>query len=328
MNANKNNLSRNKFKNLEKIIIYKLLIKFILIIISFQFLINKKEKEIKIAICTIGKKENLYVKEYIDYYIKLGVDKIFIYDDNDLNSEKIEDCIDNKYQGYIKIYQNKKDKLFYNQSEAFTNCYQNIKEKFDWVLMIDMDEYLYIKKDELKSYLLKPIFNKCDFIKFHWVHPTDNNHLYYENKSLFERFKPPYKKSIFIKSIIRGNISNLKYLVHSPYISPIRNISCNNMGKIIKNDNINYEYIDKINIGKAYIIHFNYKSTEEFIKKYKRGYSNWFGGRINGFLRLKIDNYFSDNEITNEKINYMEKELKINLSKYKNILKKSLNQNY
>ena len=96
------------------------------------------------------------------------------------------------------------------------------------------------------------------------------------------------------------------------------------MGKIIKNDNIDYEYIDKINIGKAYIIHFNYKSTEEFIKKYKRGYSNWFGERINGFLRLKIDNYFSDNEITNEKINYMEKELKINLNKYKNILKKSL----
>ena len=322
MNTNKNNLSRNKFKNLEKIIIYKLLIKFILIIISFQFLINKKEKEIKIAICTIGKKENLYVKEYIDYYIKLGVDKIFIYDDNDLNSEKIADCIDNKYQGYIKIYQNKKDKLFYNQSEAFTNCYQNIKEIFDWVLMIDMDEYLFINKDELKTYLLKPIFNKCDFIKFHWVHPTDNNHLYYENKSLFERFKPPYKKSIFIKSIIRGNISNLKYLVHSPYISPFRNISCNNVGKIIKNDDINYEYIDKINIDKAFIIHFNYKSTEEFIKKYKRGYSDWFGERIKGFLGLKIDNYFSDNEITNEKINYMEKELKINLSKYKNILKK------
>ena len=53
----------------EKIKKYKLLIKFILIIISFTFLSNKKVKEIKIAICTIGKKENLYVKEYILYFL-------------------------------------------------------------------------------------------------------------------------------------------------------------------------------------------------------------------------------------------------------------------
>ena len=32
----------------------------------------------------MGKNENLYINEFINYYIKLGIDHIFIYDDNDI----------------------------------------------------------------------------------------------------------------------------------------------------------------------------------------------------------------------------------------------------
>ena len=77
-----------------------------------------------------------------------------------------------------------------------------------------------------------------------------------------------------IKSIIRGNITDLRYWIHSPYISPKRNVTCNNVGKKIYYKKMNFELIRKINIEKAYIIHFEFKSTEEFINKIKRGYSN------------------------------------------------------
>jgi hypothetical protein len=169
----------------------------------------------------MGQKENLYVKEFINYYFKLGIDKIFIIDDNDKNTEQISDMIDSKFKHFVKIYKSKKLKLF-NQSKQFTFCYTKNKIKFDWIIMVDMDEYLYIKNDKLKNYLLKPVFKKCDFIKIHRVIANDNNHLHYENMPLFERFKGPYKKDIFIKSIIKGNIPNLKYQVHSPYFSPIK----------------------------------------------------------------------------------------------------------
>jgi hypothetical protein len=215
-----------KFDSKNKIIITLLFL--------FGIIIFHKKIDIKVALCTMGKNENLYVKEFISYYFKLGIDKIFIYDNNDLNSEKISDMIDSQYKEYVKIYQTKNLKIF-NQSQAFTDCYEKYKNKFNWILMVDMDEFLYIKRDKLKKYLLKPVFKKCDFIKFQWVIPTDNNHLYYENKSLFERFKGPYKKSKYIKSIIRGNISRLKYWIHSPIKSPYKNISCNNIGKKIIN---------------------------------------------------------------------------------------------
>ena len=31
---------------------------------------------IKIALCTMGREENLYAKEFVDYYYKLGVDHL------------------------------------------------------------------------------------------------------------------------------------------------------------------------------------------------------------------------------------------------------------
>lgn len=299
-------------KNRNKYNLPKKLIKTIFILFFLLFILSYKNKNIKVALCTMGKQENLYVKEFISYYIRLGIDKILIYDDNDINTEQISDMIEDRYRKYIKIYKPKKLKLF-SQCKQFTDCYAKNKDKYDWLLMIDMDEFLYIKKNSLKNYLLKPVFNKCDFIKFHWIIPNDNNHLYYENKPLLERFKGPYKSSPFVKSIIRGKIKKLKYMVHSPSISPFRNISCNNIGKKINNNKVNIELINNINIKKAFIIHFKFKSTEEYINKIKRGYHGWSKSYI---YQTRIKSYFESNKITKEKIKYFEKELKINLSNY------------
>ena len=139
--------------------------------------------KIKISLCTMGRKENLYVKEFVDYYIKLGIDHIFIYDDNEQNTEKISDVLGSKYKNRVTTYENIKEKIN-SQPEAFTKCYHNNLNKYDWFLMVDMDEYLYIVNNTLKNYLSNKIFNKCDFIKFHWVIPNDNNLLYYDSRPL------------------------------------------------------------------------------------------------------------------------------------------------
>ena len=80
----------------------------------------------------MAKKENLYAKEFIDYYIKLGVDHIFIYDDNDPNTEKISDVINEKYKKYVSIYENIKSTIK-NQTIAFTQCYKNNRNYYDWI---------------------------------------------------------------------------------------------------------------------------------------------------------------------------------------------------
>ena len=176
-----------------------------------------------------------------------------------------------------------------------------------------MDEFLYIVNNTLENYLSSDILDKCDIVKINWAISRDNDLPHYDQRPQFERFKPPYIKSKFIKSVVRGNISDLGYWVHSPRISPTRNITCNSNGERVFYKEINFEIIEPINVDKAFIIHLRFRSTEESINKSKRGFrKNWLPFDL-GY----IGDYFQQNPITLEKINYIEKELKLNLWKYR-----------
>ena len=53
---------------------------FSLILIIFLLLSAniKNNSNYKIVLCTVGKEENKYIQEYIDYYLNYGVNKIYI----------------------------------------------------------------------------------------------------------------------------------------------------------------------------------------------------------------------------------------------------------
>jgi hypothetical protein len=48
---------------------------------------------VKICLCTSGKQENKYIREFVKFYEKMGVDKIFLYDNNNVDGEKFEEVI-------------------------------------------------------------------------------------------------------------------------------------------------------------------------------------------------------------------------------------------
>ena len=308
---------RQKFGFCHKKILLMHLFLIILAIYIIYFFLHKPKK-LKIAICTMAKLENLYIKEFVEYYEKLGIDNIFIYDDNDEGTERIKDVVPKTKKIKVEVFENIKTRIK-KQADAYTECYNNYKKLFDWFLMIDIDEYLKINNNTIRGYLSSPIFDKCDFIKIHWTLPTDNGLVYYDNRTLIERFSGPYRECFHIKSIIRGNIDGLKYWIHSPYKSPYRNVTCNNIGEIQNYTDLNFQSIMKYNIDKAYIKHFQFKSTEEYVKKYKRGYSNW--DWVKPKVHDWINNYFKKNDITKEKIEYFEKEFNISLKHYRKKIK-------
>ena len=254
----------------------------------------------------MGRRENLYIKEFVSYYLTLGVDTLFLYADNIEENEKFINAITPNDSIVIEYYNNYS---ITNQGKAFTHCYSKHKDEYDWIIMIDMDEFLIINNGTLKGYLSDDVFNKCDFIKIHWKMTLDNNLLHYENKSLFERFKEPYLRSHYIKSILRGGINNLKYAIHSPKFSPERNVTCDNTGRIVNYTNLGFQSLRPFNADRAYFLHFYYKSTEEHINKFKRGYRNW----PQTGLYPWIIGYFKDNKLTIEKIEMLEKAFNITL---------------
>ena len=87
--------------------------------------LNSRDKVKKVCLFTPSKYENLYIREFIEYYIKYGVDKIFIYDNNDINGEIIENIILNYIKnGSVEVINYRgKEKA---QLELMNDCYKKI----------------------------------------------------------------------------------------------------------------------------------------------------------------------------------------------------------
>ena len=269
-----------------------------------------------ICICSISKKENLYIREFVEYYFLLGIKKIIIYDNNDIDGEKLEEVISdfiiNKFVEIIDVRG-----LTSIQIPIYNYCYQRNKDIFDWIGFVDIDEYVYIKNNNnINSFIYKKTFSKCELIFLNWLIYNDNDIIKYKNKPLAERFKKA--KTFFNqgKSFVRGGFKNL--LMPSTHIPGINiNYYCNSNGKRIYPKDFFSNQIE--NMPQAYIKHYYTKTVEEFCKKIIKGNAHF---NINhpdyiGSIKDRVRLFFLWNEISEYKINILEKCTGLNLNEYK-----------
>ena len=67
----------NKIRNIKLIIC-----KFFILELFFISIIIINFFKLKVLLCTIGKEENKYIKEFVNHYRKLKIEKIILYDNN------------------------------------------------------------------------------------------------------------------------------------------------------------------------------------------------------------------------------------------------------
>jgi hypothetical protein len=281
--------------------LFKLLI-LILLFIYFKIYIFQKNLIFNkdIALCVIAKNENLYIKEFVEYYKNLGIKKIYLYDNNDINDENFN-IILNKYinSGFITIKNIRgKSKI---QTLAYNHCYRTNVNKYSWFLFLDVDEFLFIKNNRtLKNFLSDDKFLNCNSIFINYNEYGDSDLLKYDDRPIFKRFTKS-RYGICGKSFTRGGIKNAKIGIHKPlYI----NNYCNSDGEseeLYKNKISS----SKIVVNNVEIKHFITKSFEEFYqrlingcplaKKFSKGYYE--------FIEKRIRYYFSLNKITEYKYN-------------------------
>ena len=267
---------------------------------------SSKQKNINICICSIGKKENLYIREFVEYYFSLKIDKLFIYDNNDIDGEnfgeKLNDYIKNKFVEIIDVRG-----LSSIQIPIYNYCYQKNKNLYDWIGFLDFDEYLYIENNEsIKDYFYNNRFNKCQTIFFNWIIYNDNNLIYYDNNSLTKRFTHPTLNYTQGKSFVRGQIDHL--LIPTTMIPGINVFHfCNSNGELIYPKNF-YENIFE-NSPKAYIKHFYTKTAEEFCSKLKKGNAHFHKNHKQYIdsIKNRINFFFQLNKKTKEKENILKK---------------------
>ncbi len=145
------------------IIIIILLISIVLYIITKYALILRKEtfdlilkpKKYTLAIMAIFKNEQDYMEEWLDHHIRQGFEQIYLYS-NDHNLILYPYLLKYKHNVSIIDWTNKQNKgVDTIQRQAYTHCVQNYSNQTQFLLMLDIDEFIVP---------IEPYLKVCDFI--------------------------------------------------------------------------------------------------------------------------------------------------------------------
>lgn len=274
----------------------------------------------KVAVCVIGRQENRYAVEFVEYYKKLGVDKIFIYDNNHGDEEHFEEVLNEYINSELVEVVDWRDKAIC-QLSSYQDCYDKHNSEYDWICFFDFDEYLYIEDGrDIKEFLSSSIYKDFDLIHVNWMIYDDNDLVYYEDKPLNERFTRPKQpfdfhkrymnipENALIKSIVRG-CRDIKW-TDTPH-TPISSLLCCDVNGITVDSNT--WCTPTINHNIAWIKHFQTKSIEEFYtNKVRRGYPD---GNKDVWERCSwLIDYFKVNNITEEKQKYIDENVPSDIS--------------
>lgn len=183
-----------------------------------------------VAICCIACQENAYIREWVEHYKNLGVDKIFLYDNNKSweANEHFEDVINDYIESGFVEKIDRRDIVFADfQAASYNECYELHKNEYDWICFFDCDEFLTLYKfDNIKDFLNQPKFDEFHIVKINWLSYNDNGNIYRTEGKLVDRFPNPSNineeeiiwENRLLKSIVRGGLdtSKMKIGIHTP----------------------------------------------------------------------------------------------------------------
>ncbi len=229
----------------------------------------------KTAVVLFVKDENIYIKEWMAHYTKLGFNHFFIID-NGSETPIISDFTQitksewNSFNDKTQVTFTNITFIKWNMDNAVgsqTRAYMLVKDiakDFDYLLFVDTDEFLVIKShNTIQEYLthIKEKYGKVDGIGIYW-RIYGSNKPYFENRMSIDDYVL-YKKDNHIKSIVNPlKISRFQdphkpNLFNSIYIDENGDNIISPIGKHTSND--------------IYIKHIWTRSMSEFKEKIKRG---------------------------------------------------------
>lgn len=275
-----------------------------------------------VALVTLARNENKYLGEWFNHYLKLGINHIFIGDNNDEDGESIQEFVDeNGWSEFVTVINKRKQKnqteQLQTQPDFFREMYYTYGGNFDWMCFFDVDEFLDIMPSYLEDYdeiniqnyithaitvSLSKFQKEPQQLQMGWICFDDNDQLFYDPRPVQERFKRIsrviyYKhqhRNVFCgKCIVKTGLPIEFRDMHIAYIPGGELQTAANGGFTLTTactmDNF-FIHIDAI------LKHYYSKSTEEFFERRcsTTGYTSISFDRC-------VKDYFSVNEWTPEK---------------------------
>jgi len=255
----------------------------------------------EVALCVIAKKENRYLDEFVGYYKTLGFSHIYIYDNNDVDGERIDDAIGKYVEGgFVDVIDCRGE--IGAQLKVYNDCYAKFGAGYDWMAFFDADEFLTFSKESKISsvgdFLSQGRFAGKDVVCVTWMCYGDNGKLRYEPGSVIERFPEPmdfdkclaynFPENCHVKSFLRcGKPLVFANHPHCPYSSANGEWSACDANGAPHDNGMPFSPYD---FSIAYLRHYLTKTAEEFAENVKRGYALLLADEL--FMRFRVEHKF------------------------------------
>ena len=273
-------------------------------------------------LCCIGRQENQYIREFVEYYKNLGFTNICLYDNNYDGEDNFEDVIGDYIDSGFVILKNYRNQTTC-QIRAYEECYSEYHKIYDWIAFFDCDEFLtFTKAKTIEEYLSQDKFKDYNAIKINRMCYGDGGQLRNDGRPLLERIATPvlpYDKQIgyefpennHIKTIARCMEIPFRFM-GNPHTTNIRK-QCTNNGTNISENFITSPFFP-FNYDEAYLRHYSTKTIDEYCNKMIKGFPDrkWDVNKEAKFLTET--RFFRYNEPTPEKIEIVKDRLGIDLS--------------
>lgn len=259
----------------------------------------------KVLLCCIGKMENNYIKEFVEYYKQIGFDNICLYDNNDIDGEKFDDVIGEYIDNGFVILKDWRGKKL-AQIPAYTDCYMTYKDQYDWIAYFDIDEFIHLENDsDIKSFLSKDIFNDrgINTIRICWKQFTDSDIIKTNGNYSVTKFTDylPITNRISKQSkiIIKTQLDSVTFTSPHGIWNNNSIVAVNTAGELCNN---NIE-LKKPTWENACLYHYRFKTIEEYVlnKMVRLWPTKYLNGGKDG---LTLDFFFKYNKRTPEKEEY------------------------
>lgn len=261
----------------------------------------------KINLCAIAKNEDLYIKDWYDYYTNvIGIDIIYLFDNND--DDHMKAVLTSPYYSKLKYIH---FPGIAKQKEAYNKYYTEHNEEADWHLFIDLDEYVCFSEELSFQDILKKVDNNIKSVVIPCYEIGDSDLVHYDDRPVMERFtKPALYNWHCVKSVVR---KGLDYQFHSAHIAYHKNgkqfSSCYGNYKLFDPTYETNRYLkgteNDFNPASKFILyykHFDSKTIEEYVKfKFDRT-DALFSNLINMPKPFPNQYFFKRNIKTKEKL--------------------------
>lgn len=220
----------------------------------------------QVIVCAVLKHEELYVDEWIRYYQYLGFDFMYLYDNGNMPSAYLAG-IHQVYGNFVRV---KRLSGRYKQMVAYSDCYENFKNKNTWAALIDVDEFMVLRKHPSIKDFLRDVAPNGGAVAFNWKYISSSGIKQHLPGPVVARFTYTHQG-------VNQHIKTLSYLGHVSRPDQVHftnmlpgHVKVDVQGRVVE-EGSPFHLNNTGNEHVAYLNHYHTKSLEEFLLKKRRG---------------------------------------------------------